>query len=118
MRFGMIRSEQDSSLQRFHRLRPVVLTQVSEAQVQKQIPLVEAEPCRCKIFGDLVCFTLGHTVCKTQVIMRERIVVVRAQNFTMQCYRCGIILEPKRKISIDVAYLFFRGGGPTRSSAR
>jgi hypothetical protein len=42
---------------------------------------------------------------------------VRAQNFTMQCYRCGIILEPKRKISIDVAYPFFRGGSPTRSNA-
>jgi hypothetical protein len=47
--------------------------------------------------------------------MRKRIVVARAQNFTMQCYRCGIILEPMRKISIDVAYLF---GSSTRSNAR
>jgi hypothetical protein len=45
-------------------------------------------------------------------------VVVRAQNFTMQCYRCGLVLEPKCKISIDVAYLFFRSGSPTRSHAR
>ena len=50
--------------------------------------------------------------------MRKSIVIVRAQNFTMQRYRCGIVLEPKHKISIDVAYFFLRGGSPTRSNAR
>lgn len=46
------------------------------------------------------------------------VVFVRAQNLTMQRYRRRIILAPKREISIDIAYPFFRGGCPTRSNAR
>ena len=95
-----------------------MVTQICEAQIQKQIPFVEAEPCGCKIFADLVCGAPTYTTCKTQVIMRERIIIVRPQNFTMQRYCCGIILQPKHEISIDVAYLFFWSGSLTRSNAR
>ena len=42
MCFGMMWSEQDSSLERFDRIRQVLLTEVHKAQVQKQIPFVEA----------------------------------------------------------------------------
>ena len=89
MCFGMMWSEQDSSLERFDRIRQVFLTEVHKAQVQKQIPFVEAEPCRCKILVNLICPATAHTVCETQVIMRECIVRMRAYNVPMQCYGCG-----------------------------
>jgi hypothetical protein len=50
--------------------------------------------------------------------MCKGVVFVRAQNITMQRYRRRIILEPESEISIDIAYPFFRGSSPTRSSAR
>ena len=42
------------------------------------------------------------------MIVRKRIVRLRAENVTMQCYRRGIVRQPEHKISIGVAYVFFR----------
>jgi hypothetical protein len=100
MCFGMIWPEQHSRLERVYRLRPFVLTKVGEAQVQEHVPLVEAEFGGCQIFGDLVSDTPGHTLRKTEMVVRERVVIVRAQNSAVQLYRCGIVLEPKDKIRI------------------
>src|SRR5258708_25092216 len=117
MGFGMIRAEQDSSLERAYRLRPFVFTEVGEPQVQKQIPFVETEPRCCEIFADLVCRPPGHPVRKAQVIMRECIVIVRVQKVAMQFYRCRVILKTEREISIDVAYLVVGCASPTASHA-
>jgi hypothetical protein len=77
MCFGMIWSKRDGGLQHSGRLRKRVLTQIRETQIQEQIPLVEPKPCGLKIFAGLFCGTFS-AVCKTQMIMRKRIVSVRA----------------------------------------
>src|SRR5260221_6401443 len=105
MRLRMIGSEPYGSVECAYRLRPIVLTKVSDTQVQKQIPLVKAELGGCEIFVDLVYRTTGHTVGETQVIVCKCIIVVHEQNLAMQPYRGGRILEPKRKIGIYVASL-------------
>src|SRR5580704_12859983 len=116
MRFRMVGPKQYRSSVRGCRHRPIFLIEVRDAEVQEQIPLTKAQPCGCEIFASLVDWTPGHTVGKPQVIVCERIVVVREQNLTMQCYCGGIILVRKSKISLGIAELFSRPRSPTRSS--
>jgi len=55
---------------------------------------------------------------KTQVIMRERVIRLRAKKPAVKRYRGRIIFEAKGIIGGDVAYLCFWGRGRARTASQ
>ena len=96
-------------------MRQVVPPKVSQPEIQKQIPLLKPEIHRRLVFAYFISLASSHAIRKAQVIMRQRVVGVEAQELTMQYHGIWVIFLPKGRIRRNIAYFLIRGARPAHN---
>src|ERR1700719_1599343 len=119
MRLGPIRSEQRRQPQHLSRVLALPAFEIEQAEVQKQLPVVEAKLNRLLILGEFLAMLADDAVRKSQVIVRERVAWVVFDYDAVAFDRLGIIFHAKEIVGERIANLLvgrIAVGGGTRAA--
>src|SRR5208337_4608384 len=105
MRLGSLRSEQGGQPQHLSRVSRLSAFEIEQAEVQEQLPIVEAEADRFLILGEFLAMLADDAVRETQMIVCERVagIVVDHYAMTADCFR--IIFHAQKIVSQRIANL-------------
>src|ERR1700686_3964805 len=73
MRLGPIRSEQRGQPQHLGCVSRLPAVEIEQAEVQEQLPIVEAKRDRLLVLGEFLTMLADHAVRESQVIVSERV---------------------------------------------
>src|ERR1039458_9740604 len=105
MRLGPFRSEQRRQPQHLSRVASLPVCEVEQAEVQEQLPVIEAETNRLLILGKFLAMLSDDAVRETQMVVRERVGGIVVDNDAMAADCLGIIFHPQKVISQRIANL-------------
>src|ERR1700722_1407734 len=95
MRLGPIRSEQCRQPQHLSRVLGLPAFEIEQAEVQKQLPVVEAKLNRLLILGEFLAMLTNNSIGKSQMIVRKRVAGVVFDYDAVAFDRLGIIFHAK-----------------------
>ncbi len=105
MRLGTVPSKQRGQPQHSSRVLGLATFEVEQAEVQEQLPVVEAKLNRFLILGEFLAMLADHAVRKSQVIVRERVAGVVVDDGAMAFDRLGIIFHAEKIVRERIANL-------------
>src|SRR6202030_4019457 len=105
MRLGPIRSEQRRQPQHLSRVLGLTAFEIEQAQVQEQLPVVEAKLNRLLILGEFLAMLANDAIGKSQMIMRERVTRVVLDDDAMAFDRLGIVFHAEEIVGERIANL-------------
>src|ERR1700732_2779169 len=112
MRLGPIRSEQGSQPQHLGRVSRLPAVEIEQSEVQKQLPIVEAELDRLLILGEFQAMLADDAVRESQVIVSERVARIVFYYDPMAADGLGVVFHAQEVVCERIANLLVGSTAP------
>src|ERR1700722_17306263 len=105
MRFRPIGSEQGSQPQNLGRVARLPAVEIEQAEVEEQLPIVEAKLDRLLILGEFLTMLADDAISESQMIMSERVAGIILDHDAMAADGLGIIFHAQEIVCQRIANL-------------
>src|SRR5262245_17649633 len=113
MRLRMVRPQQRGKPQHLGRILKLTILQIEEAEIEKQLPVIEPQAYRLLVLGQLALMLSHQAIRKPEMIMCQRIVWIAVDHFAMVLNRLGVVFHPQVVVRDRVTDLIIGRGALT-----